>query len=225
VSGLKSGTYGFRLSATDDKGAEGHDDVQIFVKEPAQPVADAGDDMTVHLPAGSVTIAGTATGGGAGLSSVSWAKRSGPRCTLKGANTSTLTVSDLVPGRYVLRLTVRNEEGGEAFDDVSVDVTYPARADVKSGQVAGRPPAAVITEILSHGDSNYHDGKPILDNLTSSDLEDCRVRIFDASGKCLYSGAWTAEKYGEVFSNGGLYIYNVLKDGRRVDAGKIWVRP
>lgn len=332
VSGLKSGSYRFRLSARDNKGAEGYDDVQVFVKEPAQPVADAGDDITVHLPATSVSITGTATGGGADISSVSWTKRSGPRCTLDGGNTPKLTVSDLVTGKYVFRLTVRNVQGGEAFDevnvlvdevappvteepgppvaddpapplvdagsdrlvvlpsdtvtltgmardgdgtidsyqwvqttgatcvmkhaqtasvyvsglmtgtytfrltvsddtgvtgydDVSVDVTLPRLVDRNSGQSTRQPPASAITDILSPHNSDYGDGKAILDNLTSRELEDCRVRIFDASGKCLYSGAWTAEKYSEIFSNGGLYIYNVVKEGRRIDAGKIWVRP
>src|SRR5882762_10424903 len=53
ASGLVVGTYVFRLTVTDNQGAQGSDDATVIVNLPganAPPVANAGLDKTITLP-------------------------------------------------------------------------------------------------------------------------------------------------------------------------------
>src|SRR5690606_32593560 len=60
VSGLKEGIYKFQLTVTDNNGATSTALVIITVKaEPLPPIADAGADKTITLPANSVTLDGS----------------------------------------------------------------------------------------------------------------------------------------------------------------------
>ncbi len=49
------------------------------------------------------------------------------------------------------------------------------------------------------------------------------VNIFSGSGQVLYSGEWSKERYYEIFVQEGLYLYHIIRDGRRVDAGKVMI--
>lgn len=84
------------------------------------PVVNAGLDKTVTLPAG-ITLTGSVSAPFT-IRSYNWTKQSGPGATMSGATTSTLTLSNLAAGTYVFRLTVTDQCGNAAFDDVSVVV-------------------------------------------------------------------------------------------------------
>jgi PKD repeat protein len=86
------------------------------------PVADAGADQTISLPENSVVLPGSGTDADGGDVSYLWTQQSGPEATLGGAETAELSVSDMVPGAYVFRLTVTDDEGESGFDEVSVSV-------------------------------------------------------------------------------------------------------
>jgi len=223
VSDLVAGTYVFRLTVTNEQGGSAYDDINVFVKEPEPPIVDAGSDKRVMLPSDTVTISGTATDSDGSIASYRWVQTSGAACAMTHATSSSLNVSGLRSGSYRFRLTVSDNAGLTGYDDVSVDVTLPSVADGTPDQSVGLLPASVVTDVLSPHDSRHDNAEAILGELTSHDLENCHVRIFDGSGKCLYSGVWTSEKYSEIFSESGLYIYNIIKRGRRIDAGKICV--
>ncbi|HEY5744896.1 MAG TPA: choice-of-anchor Q domain-containing protein [Chryseolinea sp.] len=87
------------------------------------PVVNAGPDKVVTLPASSATITGTASDPGGSISSYAWTKVSGGAATLTNATTATLSVTGLVAGTYVFRLTVKDNAGATASDDVTVTVT------------------------------------------------------------------------------------------------------
>lgn len=88
------------------------------------PVANAGADKAVTLPANSVVINGSATDTDGTISGFAWTRQSGPNTpTLSGANSANLTASGLVAGTYVFRLTVTDNQGATAFDDVNVVVS------------------------------------------------------------------------------------------------------
>jgi len=87
------------------------------------PVVSAGSDKTVTLPTSSTTITGTASDAGGSISSYTWTKVSGGAATLTNASTATLSVSGLVAGTYVFRLTVKDNAGATASDDVTVTVS------------------------------------------------------------------------------------------------------
>lgn len=128
IKDLVAGTYVFRLTVKDDRGASAtSDDVTVTVKggSNAAPVANAGSDKTIHLPTNSVSITGTGTDSDGTISSYAWTKVSGGAATLSGASSATLKASGLVAGSYVFRLTVTDNGGATATDDVKVTVNNP----------------------------------------------------------------------------------------------------
>src|SRR5690606_23024850 len=60
------------------------------------------------------------------IKSYAWTKRSGNAVTMRGSNSPTLNLSDMVQGRYVFRVTVEDDQGEKASDEVTVTV-YPAQ--------------------------------------------------------------------------------------------------
>ncbi|RAJ97401.1 putative secreted protein (Por secretion system target) [Larkinella arboricola] len=88
------------------------------------PVARAGADQTITLPTNSVTLNGsTSSDPEGGALTYLWTQRSGPNTANLSSPTSvSLTASNLAAGTYVFRLTVRDQPGATAYDDVTVRV-------------------------------------------------------------------------------------------------------
>ena len=124
LSGLVAGTYVFRLTVTDNSGLTGYDDVTVTVK-PANiaPVANAGSDKSIAAPLSTLSLAGSGTDSDGTIASYSWTKQSGGLVTLLNNLTNTLSLSALIPGTYVFRLTVTDNQGATGYDDVTVTVT------------------------------------------------------------------------------------------------------
>ena len=124
VTGMVVGPYTFRLTVTDNQGAQGSDDATVIVNPAGNsaPLANAGPDKTITLPANSVLLNGSGTDSDGSIASYSWTKVSGGTATLTNANTANLTVSDLVGGVYTFRLTVTDNQGATGSDDVTVTV-------------------------------------------------------------------------------------------------------
>ena len=80
ITGLVQGVYQFQLKVTDNNGAIGTGIVQVTVNAaPNQlPVADAGLDQTITLPANTVTLSGSGSDADGTISSYNWTKISGP---------------------------------------------------------------------------------------------------------------------------------------------------
>ncbi|MDC6352790.1 PQQ-dependent sugar dehydrogenase, partial [Zeaxanthinibacter sp. PT1] len=90
----------------------------------SDPLANAGPDRAITLPANSLTLNGAGSDPDGGNVSFAWTEISHPGtpATLTDANTANLTASGLVEGTYVFRLTVTDDESATAFDEVSVTV-------------------------------------------------------------------------------------------------------
>jgi PKD repeat protein len=152
VSDLVEGVYVFRLTATDDEGETGFDEVSVSVQTEATepPVVDAGADQQVLLPENSAVLPGSATDpDGGSIVTYLWTQQSGPStATLSGADTPTLTASDLVEGEYVFRLTATDDEGETGFDEVTVTVqaqaTEPPVVDAGADQQVVLPGNSVV---------------------------------------------------------------------------------
>jgi Predicted peptidase len=133
---VTNGTYIFRLTVKDNSGNTDSDYVKIVVSSAtsnAAPKANAGADVTVTLPTNSVTLTGSGSDTDGSISSYTWTKVSGGSATLANANTSKVTISGLVEGTYVFRLTVKDNGGATGYDDVTVFVKKSVGPTVNAG--------------------------------------------------------------------------------------------
>jgi Secretion system C-terminal sorting domain/PKD domain len=129
VSGLQAGSYVFQLTVTDNDGATAKDQVTVTVNQATPsanqpPVANAGNDLTITLPQSSVSLNGSSSFDPDGSISVyGWNQVSGPSTAgISAANSASPTVSGLQAGSYVFQLTVTDNDGATAKDQVTVTV-------------------------------------------------------------------------------------------------------
>jgi gliding motility-associated-like protein len=125
LSGLVQGTYVFSLTVTDNLSATGTDNVTVTVNPAAvnqNPVANAGVDKTINLPTSSTTLTGSGSDPDGTISSYLWEKVSGPTVTMTNTTSATVSLSSLVAGLYTFQLTVTDNKGATATDQVNVTV-------------------------------------------------------------------------------------------------------
>jgi PKD repeat protein len=121
-----SGSYTLRLTAN-DSALSASDDIVVTVNARVNqaPVANAGPDQTITLPA-TATLSGTTTDDGLpnppATVTTTWSKVSGPgTVTFGNANLRATTAAFSVAGSYTLRLTA-SDSALSASDDVVVTV-------------------------------------------------------------------------------------------------------
>ena len=125
LTNLVQGAYVFRLTVTDNSGATGTDNVTVTVIAPPNkpPTANAGSNITLTLPTNSTTLSGSGTDADGTIASYAWSKSKwSGNIYLRTANAATTTLSNLVQGTYVFRLTVTDNSGATATDNVTVTV-------------------------------------------------------------------------------------------------------
>jgi hypothetical protein len=180
VTGLVAGTYVFRLSVTDDDGATATDDVTVTVNNAnVAPTANAGSDVLISLPTNSVSLSGSASADSDGtISTYAWAKVSGPSTfTISTPGSVNTNVTGLVAGTYVFRLTVTDNQGATATDDVTVTVNQGPVAHAGSDLNIQLPVNSVNLSGSTSTDSDgtivsYHWSKvsgPTTYNITNED--------------------------------------------------------
>lgn len=132
TSNMPAGTYYFKLTVKDNKGASKSDDVKVVVGSSTTttnklPVVSAGSDKSTTNK--GMTIVGTASDPDGYIASYKWTKISGPSIAMSNTTTSKLWASNLVAGTYYFRLTVTDNKGGTKYDDMKL-VVYNSTASV-----------------------------------------------------------------------------------------------
>lgn len=139
VTGLSAGTYIFQLTATDNEGGQGIDQVTVTVLSAnLPPIANAGVDKSITLPTNTVQLIGSGSDPDGTILDYFWTKISGGAATFADPNASTLSLSGLVQGTYVFQLTVTDNQGLTGTDQVTVIVN-------------AAPPAANQLPVVSAG--------------------------------------------------------------------------
>lgn len=151
ITALQKGSYVFRLTVTDNDGASATDDIAIIVNAAPNvaPQAEAGTDQMLTLPANTVSLNGLATDGDGSITNYAWTKISGPSAgSITNQSSAATTVTGLVAGTYIFRLTVTDNDGATAFDDIKVTVNTAAnKAPVASAGID-----IVVTLPVNHVD-------------------------------------------------------------------------
>lgn len=86
------------------------------------PVADAGENQTITLPTNSVTVNASGSTDDVGITSYLWTKTSGGTATITSPTSVSTTITGLVEGTYVFRVTVEDVEEESDFDEVTITV-------------------------------------------------------------------------------------------------------
>lgn len=129
ATGLVQGVYRYQLTVTDNAGAIGRDTVQVTVNAALNmlPVANAGPDRIITLPANSTTLNGSGTDTDGTVVSYNWVKITGPAAgTISSPNAAVTGLTALVQGLYRFQLTVTDNAGGIGRDTVQVTVNPAA---------------------------------------------------------------------------------------------------
>ena len=127
VGNLTGGTYIFELDVTDANGLVGESSVTVTVKPDLPPVAMAGIDVSLTLPANSIQLNGNGSSDPDGsIAAYRWSKISGPPSYK--FNDSTLVnpvLSNLAAGVYTVSLTEADNNGLTASDTLHIKVFPP----------------------------------------------------------------------------------------------------
>ncbi|MEJ0083041.1 MAG: PKD domain-containing protein [Puia sp.] len=162
LSGLVAGTYTYQLTVTDNSGASSSSRVKVIVTAAANrpPNANAGPNQQITAPASSVTLNGSGSSDPDGnIATYSWTAVSGPgSVTINNSNTATPSVVGLKPGGYIFELTVTDNNGATAKDQVTVTVLpQPLQANQAPVANAGNNQTitAPLNSVVLNGNSSF----------------------------------------------------------------------
>lgn len=129
ATALVQGTYVFELTVTDNSGSSARDSMRVIVNAASNvsPVVNAGADIVVTLPTVTATLRGTASDPDGSISRYQWTKISGPGVNIINATAIQSGINGLVEGVYIFTLTVTDDQGTTASDDVQVTVRKASR--------------------------------------------------------------------------------------------------
>lgn len=131
--------------------------------------ANAGTYQEITAPASSVQLHATGTGPNGTISSYNWQKISGPASSsIANAALQNPTVTNLVPGIYVFRLTITDNAFGTATEDVVVRVNR-ARTRIEAEAATFKTPGIV--------ENPTADGGNKLDGITSGKWMDYTINV------------------------------------------------
>ncbi len=133
ISDLIEGTYTFAFTVVDNDGLFDSDTVLVIVNPAVNvaPTANAGADISILLPTNSAVLNGSGTDADGTIVSYAWEQvGSTPNnATIIGISTPNPTVASLIIGTYTFKLTVTDDDGATASDEVKVIVEEDLATD------------------------------------------------------------------------------------------------
>ncbi len=213
VSQLTPGEYLFQLTIEDDREGKATDEVRVIVEEEvrvnALPVAYAGEDRTITLPADTIVLAGTGTDADGAIITYQWSYLGTDELKLEGENSTSLVVSYLTPGVHTFQLEVTDNDGGSAVD--AIEVIVEARSEIISVNKAFSPNGDGIDDVW------------IIENIEA--IEECELTIFNRAGQRVFEAApyhnnWDATINGRPLPSTD-YYYVIQCNGKKVKSGGI----
>jgi lysophospholipase L1-like esterase len=115
------------------------------------PSANAGADKIITLPTNSLTLNGSGSDPDGSIASYAWSKVSGGAATINSPSAASTTVSGLAQGSYIFRLTVTDNAGATAFDDVLVTVNGSTSSSSRIEAENWSAMSGVLTENCTEG--------------------------------------------------------------------------
>lgn len=125
ITSMVAGTYVYQLTVTDDDGATHTDQIQVIVNPAPNvaPTANAGVNKVITLPTSTTTFTGSGTDIDGTIVSYVWTKLSGPSGgTIASPSAATTAINSLQAGVYQYQLTVTDDDGATAIDQVQITV-------------------------------------------------------------------------------------------------------
>ena len=210
----------FRLTVMDNRGATAIDKVVVSVNFNSPPSADAGPDRTVEESA-RVTLSGSAEDPDGTIRSSRWTQVSGPSVELldPDALTASFTAPEMSSGADVMafRLTVTDDQGAAASDEVSITVADEGAVKV-SGAITFDYVPATMSEGLQYGATEAR----AVHGVTVELRDDADSRLIDAAatdengGYALYALPGTTafvRVRAEILDESGSWDVRVATDG------------
>ncbi len=149
-----SGSYLYELNVVDNRANWKTDTVKVTVN--ASPVARAGADVAINLPLNFCTISGSASSDADGtISRYSWTKVSGPTTfQIVSPGSAATQIKNLIKGSYRFRLTVTDNRGGTAYDEIVIAVNGQPTAKAGADSVINLPRTSTTLNGNSSTDSD-----------------------------------------------------------------------
>lgn len=124
VTGLVAGTHTFRLTVTDNLGAQSSDTVTVTVGAANNPPnANAGSDRVLAFPTNSVTLNGSGSSDIDGsIVSYLWTKTSPLAANIANVNAASTLVTGMAVGTHTFQLRVTDNSGLTDTDTVTITV-------------------------------------------------------------------------------------------------------
>jgi hypothetical protein len=183
VTGLIAGSYVFQLQATDNLGLAGNASVTVTVN-PAPPVTNlppvvnTGIDQTITAPVSTVSVDGSLSSDPDGsIATFVWSQISGPSTsTISTPATAKTTISSLVPGIYVFKLTVTDNLGLSASAQITINVNVATA-------IFPNPNETTETMLVFPNPATNHMNLAV----SNSSMGTMTISIIDVQGKLFYT--------------------------------------
>ena len=155
VKSLSAGVYIFSLIVTDWAGAKDTAQITVNVSGNQPPVANAGPDKYIVLPANSITLDGSGSSDPDGsIASYLWTKLTGGAATITSSTSVTTTVTGLVNGHYTFQLKVTDNGGAFTYDTMALYVNQKPTANIAGNPITITLP---VDSVLLNGSGSTDD--------------------------------------------------------------------